>query len=306
MWGVRDLMTKDEYGPNVLGVRQVVPRLLDMFERRSIRCTWATVGFLFFDNKDELLASLPLQLPTYDDPARSNYSYMHEVGSNERQDPYYFGKSLLEAVKSCPGQEIGTHTFSHYYCLEPGQTNQQFNADIEAAVAAAKRLGVTLKSIVFPRNQFNDAKIGICARHGLRVFRGNEQAWYYRSLDRSKKQSPVRRAIRLADSYLTLSGANAQACLAGPAGTRNVPSSRYLRRHIPKLAPLDNQRLARITSAMRAASTAGTNFHIWWHPHDFGLDTNENLRFLSLILDEFERLRDENGMTSRAMGDFDA
>ena len=48
------------------------------------------------------------------------------IGPNERQDPYHFGLSLVRRIKDCPHQEIGTHTFSHYYCLEDGQTPEHF------------------------------------------------------------------------------------------------------------------------------------------------------------------------------------
>jgi hypothetical protein len=55
----------------------------------------------------------------------------------------------------CPGQEIGTHTFSHYYCLEPGQQPEQFEDDLKAAIAVSKAKGIDTKSIVFPRNQYS-------------------------------------------------------------------------------------------------------------------------------------------------------
>ena len=48
LWGVRDQRTIADYGANILGVRQVVPALLDLFAERNIACTWATVGLLFF------------------------------------------------------------------------------------------------------------------------------------------------------------------------------------------------------------------------------------------------------------------
>jgi hypothetical protein len=67
MWGVRDKRTIADYGCNILGVRQAVPALLDLFATRQIACTWATVGFLFCADKDELMASLPARLPAYAD-----------------------------------------------------------------------------------------------------------------------------------------------------------------------------------------------------------------------------------------------
>ena len=59
MWGVRDKRTIADYGANILGVRQVVPALLDLFAERGIGCTWATVGLLFFATNNAMHAALP-------------------------------------------------------------------------------------------------------------------------------------------------------------------------------------------------------------------------------------------------------
>ena len=73
-WGVRDKRTIVNYGANIMGVRRAIPAMLDLFAQRQIACTWATVGFLFCADKDELTASFPNLLPRYSDPRLSPYS----------------------------------------------------------------------------------------------------------------------------------------------------------------------------------------------------------------------------------------
>ena len=73
MWGVRDKRTIADYGPNILGGRAAVPRLLDLFARHGIGCTWATVGLLFFEDREALRAALPAERPGYADPGLSPY-----------------------------------------------------------------------------------------------------------------------------------------------------------------------------------------------------------------------------------------
>lgn len=75
LWGVRDHADRDTYGKNVLGARDAVPKMLELFAENEISATWATVGFLFCETKEELLASLPSELPTYSNPRLSNLSY---------------------------------------------------------------------------------------------------------------------------------------------------------------------------------------------------------------------------------------
>ncbi|HET9816927.1 MAG TPA: hypothetical protein VFQ33_14305, partial [Xanthobacteraceae bacterium] len=120
LWGVRDNRTIADYGANILGVRQVVPALLDLFAERNIACTWATVGLLFFDTNAAMRAALPARKPRYTDARLCSYNYLDEVGADEERDPYYYGLSLIKRILDHPAQEIGTHTFSHFYCLEEG------------------------------------------------------------------------------------------------------------------------------------------------------------------------------------------
>ena len=46
-WGLQDAWTLEEYEQNLLGVREVVPKMLKLFEKHGIHATWAAVGFLF-------------------------------------------------------------------------------------------------------------------------------------------------------------------------------------------------------------------------------------------------------------------
>ena len=54
-WGVHDVFPLERYGENLLGAREAIPRMLELFQRFDIHATWATVGMLYFENKKELL-----------------------------------------------------------------------------------------------------------------------------------------------------------------------------------------------------------------------------------------------------------
>lgn len=301
LWGVRDHSDEQAYGQNVLGARDAVPRMLELFAARGIRATWATVGFLFCKTKDELMAALPLERPAYTNPRLSNYTYLDEVGKDERSDPYYFAASLVDAICKTPGQELGTHTMSHYYCLEDGQTLTAFEADLAAAKALADLRGVSLKSIVFPRNQFTAAHIEVCARQGIAHYRGNPDGWAYRAA-KGSEQTPAKRALRLIDAYSGVLGA--QTFVARRDGLVDVPASRFLRPCAGKLAAFHPLHLSAIKRGMTEAAKAGRGYHLWWHPHNFGRNLDANMDGLRLIIEHFALLRDRHGMTSVAMGDF--
>src|SRR5262249_61862249 len=67
-------------------------------------------------------------------------------------------------------------------------------------------------------------------------------------------------------------------------------------------ALLEQLRFRRISSAMETAARRRRLFHLWWHPHNFGVGLQENLTFLRAILDCFRRLQDRYGMRSMTMG----
>jgi hypothetical protein len=298
LWGVRDKRTIADYGANVRGVRDVIPALLDLFAERGIACTWATVGLLFFSTRDAMVAGLPARRPCYSNPQISSYHYLAEVGTDEQHDHYYYGLSLIRRIAGYPAQEIGTHTFSHFYCLEEGGETEAFRADLEAARAAAAVLGIKLASIVFPRNQISPVHLVVCREFGLRAFRGNECVWFHRAR-RDADQTLLVRAARLADCYLPIGGAHAHEPTLVD-GMVDVPASRFLR-PVVKNAALERVRLWRVTSAMETAARRRKLFHLWWHPHNFGVNLQENLAFLRAILDHFRVLQERYDMRSMTM-----
>jgi peptidoglycan/xylan/chitin deacetylase (PgdA/CDA1 family) len=300
-WGVRDVRTLEDYGENLLAVRRVVPALLSLFDRYQIHATWATVGFLFSRTKEELLSFAPKVRPQYQDSELGAYAHIASIGAGEADDPYHYAPSLIQTILRHPSQELGSHTFSHYYCLEQGQDAAAFEADMEASSAIMASRGVALRSLVFPRNQLNPGYLPSCRRMNLLAYRGNPPGWMY-SPDPSQRPSAWKRALRLCDAYLNLSAETSYApegCIA-PV---NVRASRFLRPWSRPLRHLEGLRLRRIRRELSSASRRGWIYHLWWHPHNFGSELAENLSFLESILRHFDGLRRSSGMESLSMGE---
>lgn len=300
LWGVRDHSDRAAYGRNILGARKAIPKMLDIFGENGIHATWATVGFLFCESKAELLESLPEQRPGYAKPALSNYSYLDEVGENEKSDPYYFAPSLIDLIRRTPGQEIGTHTMSHFYCLEDGATVDAFEADLKAAREIATRRGIELTSIVFPRNQFSGDHLDVCKRLGITSYRGNPSGWAYEAA-KGAEQTRSRRALRLIDAYTGTLGAHD--FTVEQAEALNIPASRFLRPCSGLLSRFHGAHIAEIKRGMSRAAKKGTGFHLWWHPHNFGRDLDANLEGLREVIAHYQLLREGHGMFSATMSE---
>ncbi len=301
-WGVRDKRTIEGYGANIRGTHQAIPAMLAVFEEYGLRATWATVGFLFYATKTELLAHLPAEKPQYADANLSPYPALQGIGDDESVDPYHFGRALLEQIRQSPGQEIGTHTFCHYYALERGQTPETFRQDLQAAIEAGRAIGIEIKSLVFPRNQYNAAYLDICRELGLTTYRGNEQHWIYK--ERSEEQQALwKRGARLLDAYVNLSGHHTFSLesVAGEQAPFNIPASRFLRPWSRRLQAGEELRLRRIEQAMTHAAKTGEVFHLWWHPENFGANLPQNIAILTRLAKHFAHLRTTYQMESATM-----
>ncbi len=305
MWGFYDLPKRKEVVEAVLGARKAIPKLLTLFTRYEIHATWATVGFLLFETKKDLLAAIPEKRPQYHERRLDPYTYLNEVvGEGEKRDPLHYGLSLVEQIVGVPGQEIGTHTFSHYLCLEEGANPSTFEADLEAAIAAGKRLGLKTNSLVFPRNQFHPSYLSQLQKAGILVYRGNARSWIYQPAPSAHYNHPVKKLLRLIDVYVNLTGSNTYPLpLDVKEGPLNMPRSRFLRPYIKSLAHLESLRLSRIKGEMLKAARNGHVYHLCLHPHNFGTNVTENFRFLEEILKYHRLLRQNYGMQSINMGE---
>lgn len=302
-WGLRDEIKLQQYRDNLLGVRKVVPALLKLFNDYGVHATWATVGLLFFETFDELISGLPPGKPCYLNAALSPYDHIGGIGRNETDDPYHYACSLIKMIISSPGQEIGSHTFSHYYCLEKGQDILSFREDLLAAVKAAKKFpALKLESIVFPRNQVNGEYMPACREIGIKAYRGNEQAWFYNADSNKKYRSFIRRGLRFIDAYVNISGYNCYPVEKTASSLPfNIPSSRFLRPYSKIMRFLEPLKLRRITKELTYAAKSGLIYHLWWHPHNFGLNIEHNLIFIEKILKHYSCLKSVYGMQSLNM-----
>jgi peptidoglycan/xylan/chitin deacetylase (PgdA/CDA1 family) len=225
------------------------------------------------------------------------------VGESAATDPYHFGNYLVKQIKETPGQELATHTFSHYYCLENGQTISEFEADIKAAVEVAAKNGSVIKSIVFPRNQYNADYLDICMKYGITSIRGNEHSWLYepRAYD---QETGLRRAFRLLDAYINFTGHHGYAYRQiASSKPFNIASSRFLRQYKPSMDLLEWLRLRRIKKSMTHAAKNNLVFHLWWHPHNFGINQEKNMEMLTRILDHYRLLNRQYGFKNLSMAE---
>ena len=294
-WGMLDVCPLETYQDNVLGGRKAIPQLLELFQKHGIHATWAAVGFLFAENYEEVRRYFPENKPGYANEKLNAYREFAKIGKNEQEAPCFYAPSLLEKIAAVPGQEIGSHTFSHYYCREAGQTPEQFAEDLAAAKAIAGDRGYDLTSVILPRNQCEPEYTDILRQAGFTAYRDEENDWIYNKV----KSGLLFKVLRTLDMSLPLTGQGGYTPKC-ENGIWNLTGSRMFRPIRPCL-PLEGLKLRRIKRQMLHAAKNGLTFHLWWHPHNVGVRTEEHLKQLDEIFSYYEELKETYGMRSLNM-----
>jgi peptidoglycan/xylan/chitin deacetylase (PgdA/CDA1 family) len=306
-WGGFEKWPLEKYRQYFLNTRSVIPDMLERFERRQVHVTWATVGMLFHPSRESLIKDLPEQRPSYAAEELSAYHFLeqHGVGESEEDDPFHFAGSLVNLIVETPFQELASHTFAHYYCNEVGQTLEQFRADLRAAQRTAEHYGKKLRSLVFPRNQFNEAYLRICFEEGFVAVRDNPRDWFW-NIQSTQGESPWKRLNRGMDAYWPIGEKNTypvESIAHHDELPLCIPASRLLRPYRPSEFFLNAMKISRIRAEMERAARKNEVYHLWWHPHNFGSFPRQSLAGLDKILDHYAFCRERYGMESVTMGE---
>jgi len=302
-WGRFDKVVLDQKGKSYFdNTRYAFPRMVDLFLQYEVHVTWAAVGMLYNENAAEWHHRKPASYPSYTEKKYSSYEWVKENGLTEPKDPYHFAPDLISLIENKPGFEIGTHTYSHYYCKEPGQTAEQFRADLTLAIEVAKQRGHQIKSLVFPRNQFNEDYLKVCHELGIDIVRSNPDCWYW---DANRPESLAKKVFRTGDAYSGLLGAKVFSLDSIDVNQKplRLPASRLYRAWTSKSNILNKLKLQRILNEMTFAAKNNGYYHLWWHPHNFGWHPDECLKELEQILKHYRSLHLQYGMQSLTMGE---
>lgn len=293
-----------EYEEQLLRTRElVIPRLLGLFDAYGIHATWATVGLLMFESTEAQNAGRPAIEPNYADPSLSSFEYLGSAQTDESTDPSRLGASIVRQILTHEGQEIGSHSFSHYYCLEDGQTAEAFEADLAAWSSAAATFEVEPRSLCFARNQHDGSAVQTCKKSGFLAYRGTEPAWFYQSISESHN-TLLRKLLKRLDTYV---GITSHHCPTideiAKSSPFDVASSRFFRSYHAQLKALEPLKMRRIRSGMTHAARNGGVYHLWWHPQDFAVDTELNFSAIESVFDRFAELREHDQMVSCNMAE---
>jgi peptidoglycan/xylan/chitin deacetylase (PgdA/CDA1 family) len=289
IWGIFDSVNGEEKSEYFRKTLDVIPEILYRFQKNNVHATWATVGMLFNENWEQWNKNKPDTLPTYKNKKLAAYDFGIKASKNSFTN-YFFAPEVIKKIAKIEGQEIGTHTYSHYYCQEEGQTLEQFEADLVAAIAMAKSFQIELKSLVFPRNQIQEVYLKICKKHGIQNIRSNPESWYWKN---PNSTSIAVKLARTGDAYYNFGKKSYPLEKIKPNELPlQHPASRFLR-PVENNATLRRLKIKRIKKEMENAARNNGVYHLWWHPHNFGDKPEESLKDLMEIIGTYKKLNEK-------------
>lgn len=300
-WGMADFGNAQTYRNTIENVHNVVPKLLDMFKEYGIHATWATVGAIFAHNDEEFLEHLPAPI------APQTLDMLYKLGILPEKDEtkcprsMLFAPELVKLISETQGQELGTHTYSHYYCDLKSSKPEEFSREISSAKAIMGKNGYNCKSIVFPRNQVHAEYADAAANQGVCIYRGVESGKLQQAKNRGKKGL----IMWYGDNYIPIQRCQSYGFeeIEEAGKLHNVRNTRFFKPFRPKYRLLEKLKLWRYKSEMRRAAKRGEIYHMYWHPHNFAENTDINFRQMDELLSFYLKMKDKYGMASLNMNE---
>lgn len=151
--------------------RDDLRRLLGLFDQYRVPATWAIVGHLMLDS------CRPVDGVKHPEIVRPDYDWFEgdwfdgDPCSDHGAAPTWYAPDLVAEIQAADTRhEIGSHGFSHLIVGDPGCSRDTFSSELRAAVAAAEAKGITLRSLIYPRNQLGHQEV--LDEHGIIAYRG--------------------------------------------------------------------------------------------------------------------------------------
>lgn len=300
-WGIHDVSNIKSVLSKLEKVPSIVDRLLKLFEKHEVHVTWAVVGMLNFETQKEFINYLNKQdvIPYHN--LKFSPIPVNKFNLKASQQNSFLAKQEIDKIKLSKNQELASHTFSHYYCLEDGVSRIDFEKDMQQF---KNNVYSDVKSIVFPRNQIDNECLTICCNHKLMAYRGNQNNKFWKNTSFTN-ESLIQKVGRTLDAYIKIS----KDCLIDWSslnnkqnGLVNIPASRFFKPYkFPKF--IEGFKIKRIKGQMLNSAKQNKIYHLWWHPHNFSIKTDQNFHQLEELLVYFNELKKEYNYQSLNMNE---
>jgi ABC-type Zn uptake system ZnuABC Zn-binding protein ZnuA len=126
----------------------------------------------------------------------------------------------------------------------------------------------------------------------------NPNVWFWNT-----NYGKLIRIFRALDTLIPISKSVSFSKMQKENGLLCVPASRFFRPYKHSEDKIKKLKLSRIKGEMSYAAKKNKNYHLWWHPHNFGEDVENNKKQLLEIIEHYKFLKDKYNFSSANMLD---
>ncbi len=282
-WGTRGRKWANVVASDLDGTRRAIDHLLELLHKHELSATWVLVGAM-------LMGGIPrhrwLLDPQYDDVPFGDY----------KSHPHWYADDILERLRSTrPAQDIGCHTLTHMFVQDTAACRAQFDLELKRSVELFGELGLPApKSFIYPKHYM--AHFDLLPKHGIRCYRGPEAGWF-----ENLPTKLLKAGGRFLSSRLHQSPSVGVPYLS-PHGLWVIPSSQFYPsfRSVGKHLSVAD-RVSRAIKGLNLAARKRAVYHLWTHPFNLGVRTDELLGGLDQIFAHAGVLRDQGTLETHSM-----
>jgi peptidoglycan/xylan/chitin deacetylase (PgdA/CDA1 family) len=260
-------------------------RLIDLFGRYEVPATFAFVmAFVLKREEREHFAGELLG----DEPDPWLRPYREEVAGGKAQG--WHVPAALDLVRAAATHEVACHSFCHRPLGDRSISAAGASAELDAAAAAARLKGLSLKTFVFPRNEVGH--LPELREHGFIGYRERLR----------RPTGKLGRALSLAEEMNVWAPAQQQSPVAD--GIVPIPSGRFLNWRFGARSWVPPEvTAARWRHQLRDAVADGGVVHLWLHPHNL-LTAPDTEALLETVLRDVAVMRDAGRITTVTQRDY--
>lgn len=271
--------------------REKIARILALLDEYEITATWAVVGHIFYERCEECeicpLHEWEGKYKSYDEAYKTDH-------------PLWYGADVIDMLLSARmNHEIGFHGYTHEIFNQISREKAEI--EIKEFIRVARRKGIDVKSIVFPRDKVG--YLDLFEKYGFLCFREEESLPLL-----TRNKFFIGKLAKHLDHILAIS--TPPIYDLEEFGTRplvNLTATQHIfgfNRSVEVALDqwgLSNLRIRRMTRAIRKAAAQKKVVHIWAHPWEFRRE--DDIDKLRLIFESVAEEIEVGRMKSIGMAD---
>jgi hypothetical protein len=295
-WGIIDKPERMEIRKRYLEQsRDCIEKILMLLEKYNMSATWAVVGHLFLEECSLTDGQKHADIPRSTYPWYSEDWFTASPCTNEREAPLWYGRDIIKKIIDCPvHQEVASHSFAHMIFGNENTKRETARADLSNCVREAGKVGLKLRSFVFPRNDVG--YIDELHNFGFEAYRGVEPSWYVNF------PGNLKRVCHAIDQLFAI---------CPPVSLPefghelyNIPASMFYL-SMDKFRGLmpAKFRVIKAKRGIRKAIRDKKIFHLWFHPFNIATSQEKLLHGLEEIFKEVHSRREKGELDAKSMSE---